>query len=133
MLLPAALVVLVLLGGAPRTAHHWLSASFDASRPFTLTGVVATFSWTNPHVALSLDVTDPASGAVVRWMMDMGSPSSLVRLGWTKSMVTIGETVVVEGIPSRDGRPVGYPYRVTMTATGRRLRAAPPSGAATAR
>ena len=120
--------LVVLLAGAPLAAHHWFSANFDASRPFTLTGVVTKFAWTNPHVALYLDVKDGKTGAVTAWMMDMGSPASLVRLGWSKDTVKAGDAVVVDGIPSRDGQPVGCPYAVTVTGTGRRLSAAPPTG-----
>lgn len=125
MRLPVALIIALLVGGAPLAAHHWLSASFDARRPFTMTGVVTAFAWTNPHVALHVDVKDAETGAVTAWMMDMGSPSSLARLGWSKRSVTTGDAVVVEGIPSRDGNPVGYAFAVTITATGRRLAAAP--------
>lgn len=120
--------LVVLLGVAPLAAHHWFSANFDASRPFTLTGVVTKFAWTNPHVALYLAVKDGKTGAVTAWMMDMGSPGSLVRLGWSKDTVKAGDAIVVDGIPSRDGNPVGYPYAVTWTGTGRRLSAAAPTG-----
>jgi hypothetical protein len=121
-----ALTIVVLLTCAPLAAHHWASASFDATRPFTITGVVTKFAWTNPHVALHLDVRDAQTGAVVPWTMDMASPSSLTRLGWSKNAVKPSDTIVVDGIPSRDGSPVGYAYAVTITATGRRLAAAPP-------
>jgi len=119
-------VVLLLLADAPLRAHHWLSASFDPARPFTMTGVVTRFAWTNPHVALHLDVRDETSGVVSAWMMDMGSPSSVAPLGWSKSTLVPGDVIVVEGILSRDGSRVGYAYAVTITATGRRLRASPP-------
>ena len=122
--LPIALVLL--LTGAPLAAHHWFSANFDGSRPFTMTGLVTKFAWTNPHVALYLDVKDEKIGTRTAWMMDMGSPSSLTRLGWSKDSLEVGETIVVEGIPSRDGSRVGYAYVVTVAATGRRLPAAPP-------
>jgi hypothetical protein len=125
MRLSAPLAIVLLLAGVPLAAHHWLSASFDARRPFTMTGVVTTFAWTNPHVALHLDVRDKRTGAVTSWMMDMGSPSSLTRLGWSKRALEAGDTIVVEGIPARDGSLVGYAYAVTITATGRRLPAAP--------
>lgn len=109
------------LAGATVGAHHWFGASFDASRPFTMAGVVTKFAWTNPHVALHLDVRDGKTGAVTSWMMDMGSPASLARLGWSKATVKAGDAIVVEGIPLRDGNPVGYAYVVTLAATGRRL------------
>jgi len=118
------LAVLVLRSGAP-AAHHWASASFDAARPFTLTGLVTKVVWTNPHVALYLEVRDERTSAPVSWMMDMGSPSTLARLGWSKTSVKAGDAIVVDGIPSRDGTRVGYAYAVTMAATGRRLPASP--------
>ncbi|MBI2188436.1 MAG: hypothetical protein HYU37_15145 [Acidobacteria bacterium] len=78
-------------------------------------------------MALYLDVADATTGRATTWLMDMGSPASLARLGWSKATVKAGDRIVVEGIPSRDGSPVGYPYTVTLSATGHRLRAAPPT------
>jgi len=126
MRIRTAVVVSMLLGGAPLAAHHWLSASFDATRPFTMTGVVTAFAWTNPHVAVRFDVRDGRTDAVTNWLLDMGSPASLAPLGWSRSALKPGDTIVVEGIPSRDGMPVGYAYAVTVAATGKRLQAAPP-------
>lgn len=128
-----AIAVVACLGAAPLAAHHWFSANFDASRPFTMPGVVTKFAWTNPHVALYLDVKDAKTGVVRGWMMDMGSPASLARLGWSKNTLTIGDAIVVDGIPSRDGTPVGFAYAVTVNATGQRLCAAAAAGCSTGR
>ena len=116
----AAAVVAV----SPLSAHHWFNAPYDSSERFTLTGVVTRFEWKNPHALFHIKVTDTRTGRARTWLMEMGSPNSLTRAGWSKSSLRVGETVTVEGIPARDGTPMGYPM-VVVSETGRRLRAAP--------
>jgi hypothetical protein len=110
---------------APLSAHHWFNASYDSSRTVTLTGIVTRFEWKNPHALFYIDVPDGRGGVATRWLMEMGSPNSLARAGWSRSSLRVGETVTVEGIPARKGVPMGYPMAV-VTETGRRLIAASP-------
>lgn len=112
----------------PLSAHHWFNASYDSARSFTLTGVVSRFEWKNPHALFYLEVAEERSSATTRWLMEMGSPNSLMRSGWSKESLKVGQTVTVEGIPARGGQPMGYPRTVMVTATGRRLVAAPSAG-----
>jgi hypothetical protein len=115
----------VIAACVPLSAHHWFNASYDASRTVTLTGVVTRFEWKNPHALFYIDVPGQAGGRATSWLMEMGSPNSLTRAGWSRSSLRVGETVTVEGIPARDGIPMGYPMAV-VTETGRRLIAASP-------
>ena len=121
----ACVSVAALLAFAPLRAHHWLNAGYDPDKTFTLTGVVARYEWKNPHALFYMDVSEAGGGRTTRWLMEMGSPNSLLHAGWSKSSLRAGDRVTVEGIPSRDGHPMGYPLVVTVAETGRRLVASP--------
>jgi hypothetical protein len=70
-----------------------------------------------------MDVTD-ANGKVVNWGMEMGSPNGLMRQGWTRNTLHVGDEVTVEGSQAKDGANVGNARVVTLAATGKRLFAA---------
>jgi hypothetical protein len=83
-------------------AHHSFAAEFDHSRPVTLEGIVTKVEWYNPHTRLYVDVTD-ASGNVVKWELEMASPNSLMRLGWSRHTLQGGEKVTIKGFLAKDG------------------------------
>jgi hypothetical protein len=105
----------------PVAAHHSFAAEFDASKPFKLSGVVTKVEWMNPHTFFYIDVKDEKSGKVTNWAMEMGSPNGLMRLGWTRNTMKIGDAVTVEGSLAKDGSPTGNARTVVMAATGQRL------------
>jgi hypothetical protein len=83
-------------------AHHSFAAVYDSAKPVTLTGVVTSVEWLNPHVHFFLDVTNE-QGAVERWDFELNSPNGLMRQGWTRKSLNAGDTVTVEGSLARDG------------------------------
>ena len=109
---------------APAHGHHSFAAEFDAAKPFRFTGIVTKVEWQNPHTFFYIDVTDEQQGKVVNWAMEMGSPNGLMRSGWTRNTLKIGDRITVEGSLARDGTPTGNARVVTLTATGQRLFAA---------
>ena len=60
--------------------------------------------------------------------MEMGSPNGLMRNGWTRNTMKIGDKVTVEGSLAKDGSPTGNARTVVMTNTGKRLFAASSQG-----
>ena len=91
------------LAASPASAHHSFAAEFDASKRVTLTGVVTKVEWTNPHVWFFVNVKDEATGRIVNWGAEMGSPNALNRTGWTATTMTVGMVVSFTGARAKDG------------------------------
>jgi Family of unknown function (DUF6152) len=104
-------------------AHHSFAAEFDINSPVTVTGSVTKVEWMNPHVWFYIDVK-AESGADATWGMEMGSPNALMRAGWMRTSMAIGDVVTVEGYRAKDGTTTANARAVTLTKTGRRLFAA---------
>ena len=117
----------LLLAARPAVAHHAFAAEFDADKPITLTGAVTKVEWTNPHAWFHIDVKDE-TGKVTNWGLEMGSPNGLMREGWTRNSMKVGDVVTVEGSRARNGSSNANARAVTLKNTGQRLFAASSQG-----
>ena len=100
--LVAAVIVGVVLGLSHAHAHHSFAAEYDSKKPVTLTGTVTKVEWLNPHVRFYADVKDEA-GTVANWEFELGSGTSLVRQGWTRTSLKPSDVIKVDGFLARDG------------------------------
>ena len=92
----------LLLAAAPVWAHHAFAAEFDAKKPVKLQGKVTKMEWINPHAWIHLDVKN-TDGSVTNWMVEGGTPNTLLRRGFTKDSLLPGTEIVVDGYQAKDG------------------------------
>ena len=101
----------LLMAAAPAMAHHAFAAEFDAKKPIKLQGTVTKMEWINPHAWIHIDVKKP-DGKIESWMIEGGTPNTLLRRGFTKNSLLPGTEIMVDGYQAKDG---------SMRANGRDL------------
>jgi len=104
-------VGLLMMDAAPAMAHHAFAAEFDAKKPIKLQGTVTKMEWINPHAWIHIDVKKP-DGKIESWMIEGGTPNTLLRRGFTKNSLLPGTEIMVDGYQAKDG---------SMRANGRDL------------
>jgi hypothetical protein len=114
-LLASTLAILVLAAASASFAHHG-TAGYDMSKTITLTGTVAKYEWTNPHIILYLDAKDAKDekGQMQHWSLELSAPLLMKRFGWSGTTMKPGDQIVAEAHPSRNGAPVGISGTATF-------------------
>jgi hypothetical protein len=92
----------VLLATLTALGHHAFTAEFDAKKPLKLRGTVAKIELINPHSWIHIDVKNP-DGTTTRWMIEGGTPNTLLRRGFTKNSLPLGTEILVDGYQAKDG------------------------------
>ena len=100
--LAAGVSLLMVPAVAPVWAHHAFSAEFDAKRPVRLEGTVTKMEWINPHAWIHIEVKRP-DGKTETWMIEGGTPNTLLRRGFTKTSLVYGTAIIVDGYQAKDG------------------------------
>ena len=108
------------IAAVPVLAHHSYSAEFDRNKTITITGKVTKVEWANPHARIYFDAkTD--KGEMANWDFELGSPNGLMRLGWRRDSLKIGDEITVQGTLAKNAPHVGNASSIVLVKTGKRL------------
>jgi len=105
-------IVIFLLGSGVAFAHHG-TANFDTTKSVTVKGQVTSFQFINPHVTIALDVKDD-KGNIQNWQGALTSPNHLMRSGWSKDTLKLGEVITISGFPAKTGAPEIWIQKVVV-------------------
>ena len=98
----------------PAFAHHSFAAEYDSTKPMSATGEVTKVEWMNPHARFYVDVKDEG-GKVTNWEFELGSPNGLMRQGWTRNSLKVGDMISVEGYMAKDGSKLANARTVKLS------------------
>ena len=107
-------LILLVVSSTTMLAHHSFAAQYDRNKPATLVGPVTKVDWINPHARFFMDVKD-ASGKMVNWEVELAAPAMLIRRGWSRNAIKIGEAVTVNGSLAKDGSNLLNATAVTLS------------------
>ena len=104
--------------GGAAWAHHAFAAEFDGKAPVLLRGKVTRVEWINPHAWVHMAAANP-DGTTTAWMVEGGTPNTLLRSGINRNSLKPGTEIIVRGYQSKDklckpackanGRDVTFP------------------------
>jgi hypothetical protein len=89
--------------GGQALAHHAFAAEFDGKAPVLLHGKVTKMEWINPHAWVHMMVSAPGQPDQ-EWMVEGGTPNTLLRNGVNRDSLKPGVEIIVRGYQSKDKR-----------------------------
>ena len=95
------LLVWLAAAGARVVAHHAFGAEFDPDAPVRLQGRIVKVEWVNPHAWIHVEIKKP-DGATEVWMVEGGTPNTLLRRGLTRDTLKYGTEIIVDGYQTKD-------------------------------
>ncbi len=82
-------------------SHHAFSSEFDIDKPISLRGTITRMEWVNPHTWLHMTATIE-NDTIQEWMLEGGTPNTLLRAGLTQQILLPGTEILVRGYQSKD-------------------------------
>jgi len=117
--LSIAAVLGLMTGAAPNSTHaHHSDASYDRETVVAFEGQVVRYIWRNPHVQLYVE-TENDAGERIEWEVETGSTPIMMRSGWSRDLVSPGDTVFVRLHPERGSGRARAILNVLETTDGR--------------
>jgi hypothetical protein len=101
-----AVAALTLAFAPPAWTHHSQS-EFDFKQVVEVEGKVTRLEWLSPHARLYIDVVND-KGEVVKWNFELPSPVTLMRRGWKRDSLKVGDIVKVKGARARNYPTIAY-------------------------
>jgi hypothetical protein len=110
--LTVAIVAVALAVATNAAAHHSTTYfSKDLKDVVKIQGKVVRWEFRSPHSQVYVETKD-ARGDVVVWRFDTTPAAWLVREGWTKESLAVGDIVTAEGFPI-PGMPYAWLGKIT--------------------
>jgi hypothetical protein len=97
---------------SPVCWSHHSQSEFDFKLNVDVTGKVSKLEWKSPHARLYVDVIN-AQGGTETWNFELPSPNTLMRRGWTRDSLKVGEHVKVNGARARNFPTIAYARTIT--------------------
>ena len=91
------------MASAALSAHHSWPVSY--SKLVTVKGTVTSFTWSNPHPMIGLDVTS-ADGKVEKWTIGGPAINRMQAGGWSATTLKAGDVITGIGYQFADGQKV---------------------------
>jgi hypothetical protein len=113
-LLVAALAAVAL----PAAAHHSF-AVYDMTQNIEFDGVVETLKMRNPHMAMTLTVTNPDGTKKTINFVEGAPANMIVRMGLNPADVAVGKPIKAIGAPRKDD-PNAYFLKAIILPDGRK-------------
>jgi DNA/RNA endonuclease YhcR with UshA esterase domain len=115
-----ALSTLILIAAAavPAFAHHSFAAAYDMQQPITVKGTIDQVLLRNPHSWFMIDVKNE-KGETEKWAFEAGTPSGMIRNGYTPQIIKHGAEVTIKGFRARDASQKRGMLRELTTADGK--------------
>lgn len=120
MRIALVLYAMALLGSGEAAFAHHSFAAFDMEQELWLSGTVSEVQYKNPHAWVFLDVTD-ANGNTQTWAIESGGPNILMRMGWMKNTIKVGDKVKALIHPMRDSTKKGGSLVTFILADGTKI------------
>lgn len=106
-------VLTFVAGALPLAAHHSFAAEYDSTKKIDITGTVTKIEWMNPHPRFYVDVKN-ANGTVTNWNFELAAIPVLLKQGWHKNALKVGDQVSVEGFVAKDASNLASARRVIL-------------------